>query len=146
MMTMNKITKEEAFAKHSFGEAEAHWLKTAIHIDWENLEDTFSQLLSDLLGRDIRAESERQEYYYWKIGFRGESILTEDELNTLFDAVNLDLDEREKMRGEPGYDYDYPGYEVGELPEELCCQLMNELLPFTLSVTRADDEGVWFIS
>ena len=133
----NNMTKE-VFAKHKFGEDETHWLKTAVHIDWENLNDTFSQLLSDLLGRRVDAEAEREEYYYWLVRLYPDSHICQSELETLLtsaDASELDREDNDI----------WDGGKVEYLSEGLCNRLMNKLLPFRVDCTRADAEGVWFI-
>ena len=127
----------EIFEKHSFGKDEASWFRTAIHIDWENLNDTFSQLLSDLLGRDIVAESDREEYYYWRILFFNSNMVSKEELETLFEAADADDFDRDQN--------DIGEYPVSELCQSLCDRFMNKLLPFNISHTKADEDGVWFI-
>ena len=108
-----------------------------IHIEWENLSDIFSELLSGFLHRKITAKSYREEYYYWLIRLFA-APLTQAELETLFDLSGADQLDRDEN--------DYGEYPVVELCQSLCAKLMGKLLPFEPRCTIADDEGVWFIS
>ena len=112
----------------------------AIHIGWDDLFDTFSELLTKILGRKIIAEVARDGYYHWLIGFL-DTPLTRDELITLIELANdggIDIEQND----------------IGEAPitesceeicEDLCNKLMNRLLPYKIISIRADDDGVWFI-
>ena len=93
-------------------------------------------MLSVLLGREIVAEAEREDFYYWFISL-SQTPLSESELETLLvlaDAIELAKNNE-----------DFCKYPVTELFEELCNSLMCRLLPFAIVSVRADDDGVWFI-
>ena len=108
-----------------------------VHFEWEELSDIFSELLSGLLGREIKAQSDREEYYYWLIRLF-DTPITKDELGILFELADADDWDREQN--------DYGEYPIKELCQSLCSKLMGKLLPFVPRSTMADDEGVWFIS
>jgi hypothetical protein len=108
----------------------------AIHIGWDDLSDIYSKLLSGILGRNIYAEAEREEYYYWLVATR-DTPITQDELESIFslaDADDLDRDQN-----------DFEIYPIMELCQGLCGKLMNKLLPYGIVYARADEDGVWFI-
>jgi hypothetical protein len=107
----------------------------AHHTEWEMLSGLFSDLLSQLLGREIFAEALREEYYYWKIVLS--APLSPDELEKLFVIAQASGYDREQNEFE-----DFP---ITELSQELCSKIVDKLLPFDVAHTRADDEGVWFI-
>ena len=104
----------------------------AIHIEWDDLSDTFSELFTGLLCRKIEAEALREEYYYWEVSLA--TPITDMELEVLLkvgDADDLDSDQNENA-----------GYPINELCQGLCSKLINKLLPFKADCTRADNEGV----
>jgi hypothetical protein len=108
----------------------------AIHIEWEALSDTFTALLSSVLNRKIKAQSIRDEYYYWNISVC-DTPINRDELDILFALAEADELDREQN--------DFGEYPIMELCQGLCNKLMDDLLPYRIDHTRADDEGVWFI-
>ena len=108
-----------------------------IHIEWEALSDIFSKMLSGLLGKKIKAQSGREEYYYWIIRLI-DTPLIKEELETLFDLAGADEWDREQN--------DCGEFPILELCQGLCGKLMGKLLPFVPRSTMADSEGVWFIS
>ena len=129
---MNKTAQEQVFAKLKLYEP----VYQAIHIEWEELSNIFSELLTGLLGREIKAQSDREEYYYWSIRLLGVP-LNQEELETLFELAGADQLDRELN--------DCGDYPIMELCQSLCARLMSKLLPYEADFTHADDEGVWFI-
>ena len=110
--------------------------RQAIHIDWDDLSGIYSELLSAILGREIIAESDREEYYYWLIRLL-DNPLEQGELETIF--VSADAGELDREQNDFG---DYP---ILELCQGLCDKLMDKLLPYRIDHVKADYEGVWFI-
>lgn len=108
----------------------------AVHIEWLDLNHYIARLLTDILGKNIYADTLREEYYYWKISFP--EPITPEELETLLVLTQASDYDRDANKNEDGFP-------IGELDESLCNKLMNKLLPFELSSSRADDNGVWFI-
>jgi|GEM_PF-5435229 len=111
-------------------------LQQAIHLGWDDLSDTFSELLSGLLCREITAEAEREEYYYWRIVLR-DTPLDDSEMDMLLelaDAVDL-----------AGNQYDFCEEPVTELFEDLCNNLINRILPYNIVSVNVNADGVWFI-
>jgi len=131
-MENNQNEQEQIFIKLRRNESP----QRTIHIEWEDLSDVFSELLSELLCREITAEAEREEYYYWNVNLSGTPI-SRQELEILFKLVSADEFDREQN--------DFGEYPIMELCEELCNKLMRRLLPCKIISVRADDEGVWFI-
>lgn len=108
----------------------------ALHIEWRDLSDIFSELLSGLLNRKIIAESAREEYYYWLVHLF-DTPLTQQELLSIFETADADeLDHEQNDFGE---------YPITELCENLCIKLINKLLPYEINFSSADNEGVWLI-
>lgn len=108
----------------------------AVHIEWDDLSGVFTVLLSDLLDRPVKAEAEREEYYYWKVTLS--EPITQDELELLFEHARAsDADRDENLYGE-----DIP---ILELAENLCKRLVTRMLTFEPVMTRTDREGVWLI-
>jgi hypothetical protein len=109
--------------------------RNAIHISWSVLDSLFSSLLTALLGRDIRVDVGREEYYYWMANLLDSITFEELEiLHSILQASESDKDTN-----------DFGEYPVVELSEGLCNKLIDKLLPFGLDSSRADDDGVWFI-
>ena len=69
-MENNRKEQEQIFIKLSRSGSP----QLATHIEWEDLSDVFSELLSELLCREITAEAEREEYYYWNVNLSGSPI------------------------------------------------------------------------
>jgi hypothetical protein len=109
--------------------------KQAIHIAWGDLDNIFTELLTMLLGRTIKINAKREEFYYWCTELS--EPISKEELETLFSIVEADELEQEQN--------EFDEYPLLELSEGLCKKLINKLLVFNLEHTRADDEGVWFI-
>jgi hypothetical protein len=111
-------------------------VRPALHIEWEELENDITKLLSIILKREIDADIERSDFYYWNIDLSN-SPISENELDTIFALVNANDYERAI-----NFDNGFPVY-------EFCCglsrKLVTLLLPFTASKSFADDEGVWFL-
>lgn len=110
--------------------------RQAIHIEWDDLSDTLSELLTGLLHRRIKAEALREEYYYWDTHLA--TPITDKELELLFMAGGANEFDRDEN--------DYGMYPTVELSQGLCSKLINKLLPFKSDCNRADDEGVWFMN
>ncbi len=88
------------------------------------------------LSREILAEVNSQKYYCWEASLF--TPITSAETDILFEITQAsDCDRDENL-----YDEDSL---ITELCEGLCKKLIAKLLPFDLKLTRADDEGVWFI-
>jgi hypothetical protein len=129
--TMDK--NENKFHEHRIQDSPS----CAIHIGWDNLADVLSKLLSDLFGREIAVDSIQEEYYCWKINF-ADTPLDPKELESLFElaeASDWDREENEYRDGFP----------ISELCQGFCNKIMDKLLPFSLMLSRADEDGVWFI-
>jgi hypothetical protein len=108
----------------------------AIHIGWEYLSDIYYKLLSGILGRNIYADAERDEYYYWLV-VMCDTPITQDELESIFLLAGADELDRDQN--------DFGIYPITELCQGLCGKLMNKLLPYSIDYARADEDGVWFI-
>jgi hypothetical protein len=126
------IDVSQALANNAIAETP----QNAIHIEWDDLANTFHELLTDLFGREICAKAERADYYYWEIDLP-EPISPEDAeaLFTITQATEYERDDTLLGYGSP----------VTTLGEGLCKKLMDKILPFHLITTIVDDEGVWFI-
>jgi hypothetical protein len=109
--------------------------RKTVRISWDSLDSLFCRLLTALLGRDIRVEAGREEFYYWKATLLDSISL--EELETLFALTQASKYDMEAN--------DFGEYPITELSEGLCNKLMAMLLPFGLDSTKADDNGVWFI-
>jgi hypothetical protein len=107
----------------------------SLFIEWGELSDIFSVLLSGLLNRKIETRAEREEYY-WLIDLY-DTPLTWEELGILFTAANADEWDRDQN--------DFGDYPITELCQGLCNKLMKKLLPYGIDATTADDGGVRFI-
>jgi hypothetical protein len=130
---MEQAGKIQAFHKHRFTDPPME----AIHIGWERLSLLFSGLLSDLLGRGIKAESRREEPHRWKTAMAS-TPLGATELEALLDLAGAsDWNREENGHGE--------GLPILETGQGICGKLMGKLLPFGLAQTCADGEGIWFI-
>jgi hypothetical protein len=124
---------ENKFHKHRIQDSPS----CAIYIRWDNLEDIFSKLLLDLFCREIMVDSVREEYYYWKINLE-DTPLDPKELESLFELAEAsDWDREENEYND--------GFPISELCQGLCNKIMDKLLPFSLILSRADEDGVWFI-
>lgn len=123
---------ETAFDRYSVNDKP----QQVIYVKWYSLDSLFTNLLTDLLGRSIKANTAREDYYWWKVTL--EEPITPVELERLFELIQASKYERD----ENAYT---DGFPIMELCQGLSNKLMNKLLPFTLVSTRADDDGVWFI-
>ena len=110
-------------------------VQSALHIEWDDLGFHLSELLSAAFGRDVSVEAIREEYYYWKASI--DVPLTPGEQVTLFALAQVSDDDREQNQ--------FDEFPIMEITERICNKLMGKLLSFELELTRADDEGVWFI-
>lgn len=110
-------------------------VRLSVHIEWNELQKTASQKLSDLLGRDIIAESRRDEYYYWGF-YILRTPLSKEEIEKLFAIMDADDYDRDSN--------DFGEYPITEINQGLAEKIMADELPFTPNHSHADDEGVWF--
>lgn len=129
---MNKAGYDFVFENHKITEKP----QPSLYLEWDELADLFTDLLTGLLGRNIEAGSKREEFYYWNISL--ETPLTQEELEVVFESAAADeLDLEQNMYEE--------GCPIYELTQGICSKLISKLLPFNLIACRADDEGVRFI-
>jgi hypothetical protein len=98
------------------------------------METLVSDLLTDILGRSVEAYAKREDYYYWNISFA--EPISEDELDALCKFVQA-IEEDTDIYGD--------NLPINELTESLSNKLMGKLMPFELTGTRADDDGIWFM-
>lgn len=107
----------------------------ALCLEWEELDRYFSVLLSGLLGREIKAEAHKDEFYWYARVVDTE--LSDAELEIIFDVTNATDGERDAC----DYGQDWT-------KTELCENVSNKLLagafPFKLSHGVSTAEGVWF--
>ena len=108
----------------------------AVHAEWIELDHLMSQLLSELLEREIKAETVREDYYCWSVSIT-ETPLSMEEVEMLFTIANADDYERDAN--------DFGVYPITELTQGLCSKLVSRTLPFYADTSFADDEGVWFV-
>ena len=103
------------------------------------LADTVMDFMTDLLGRDIRAKIIRSDFYYWHIDFCDEkgnaTPLTEDELKELAEIIGV-----EEINAD-----DEPEYKGDALDDDDSLKLIQLIMPFEISNTSADEDGVRFI-
>lgn len=133
MTEAEKNIADKTFAKHTIREK----TQLAIHIGWIELSNLLTDLLQEVLNRsDIQGEVAREDFYYWKVVL--EAAITEAEQEFLFELLSASEWDRE----ESTYSDEFP---IMELGEGICKKLMDKVLPFELEITRADDNGVWFI-
>ncbi len=108
----------------------------SIYLAWGDLSGLASRLISSIIGRDVSAEAMREEYYDMHL-FLAEPI-SSVELETLYEAIQATEDDSAESiyeEGEP----------VQKLEQCVSQKLFGKLLTFDLTLTRADDSGVWFI-
>lgn len=110
--------------------------RPALHIEWEDVTDYASQLLSGIFDREIHAESARSDYYYWSLVIY-KSPITKEELEKLNDLVEADDYDREIQL--------YDDFPVTEICQGLSCKLISKLSPFDVFTSFADDEGIWLV-
>jgi len=113
--------------------------RPAVHIHYLSIDDYASELLSCVLERDIRAEGKREEFYYWSIEIRNGSI-TGDELEKLYDIIGAN----EHDKTFHSYEIEEDGY-ITELCQVISQKLFSKIMPFEISVSFADDEGIWML-
>ena len=111
----------------------------AIHLGDILIDDYASALLSGIFGRKIYAEGKRTEFYYWSIKIRNEPI-SESELEKLYDIIGANEYDKTSQSNEIGNE----SY-ITELCQEISQKLFSKILPFEISVSFADDEGIWLI-
>lgn len=108
--------------------------RISLRLDWANIANLSAKRLSAISGREIEPSADRYEYYYW--GFRlDKTPLTKDEIDLLFDTVGADENDRDAN--------DFGDYPIVEINKSLAEKTIKPLLPFLLSESLADDEGVW---
>lgn len=108
----------------------------AVHIKWVNIINSASGLLSGVLYRDIRAEVERSDYYNWSINVSA-SPVTEEEVGKLNEIFGADEYDREIQEND-----DYPAKEICQ---GLATKIISKLVPFPVTKSFADDDGVWLV-
>ena len=110
--------------------------RPALHIEWSELSSHASKLLTGVLGREIYAEADREEFYYWRL-LLGRDPISEDELNILLEAADADIGDCES--------YDPDSFPATELYQDFSRKLISKILPFTATDSIADEKGVWFL-
>lgn len=110
--------------------------RPALHMEWDELGEHASELLSALLGRPIYVEVIRGDYYYWHLDITNTPV-SEEEMELLFLAA--DADDRDQEID------DFDKYPITELSQELSRKLISRTLPFLAWTSFADDEGIWFV-
>ena len=113
--------------------------RPAIHIYHEDIDDYASELLTGIIGRDIYAEGKRSEFYDWNIIICNDPI-TENELELLCRTIGVTDDER-TMQLCDVEDED----SITELRQSICHKLFSIIIPFEVSISLADDEGIWLL-
>jgi len=109
--------------------------RMSVHLEKHRLQDTACKYLSDLTGREITAYYDRRDYYYW--GFNiADTPLNKEEIEKLFLTVGADDFDRESN--------DFGEYPIMEINQGLAEKMLAGELPFIMSSSHADDEGVWF--
>jgi hypothetical protein len=105
-------------------------------MEWEDLDNHASKLLSSLMERKIIACIRRSDYYFWSLNI-ADTPISEEELELLFSIADADDLDRES--------YGYEDFPIMELCQGLSRKLITKTLPFVASTSFADDEGIWFV-
>jgi len=109
--------------------------RTSVHLERHRLQNAACKHLSNLTGREITAYYDRRDYYYW--GFNiADTPLNKEEIEKLFLTVGADDFDRESN--------DFGEYPIMEINQGLAEKMLAGELPFIMSSSHADDEGVWF--
>jgi rubredoxin len=108
----------------------------SLYLSWEELSGLSSSLISGILGREVTAEAMREEYYDMYLFL--EEPITSAEMDTLYEVVQATDDDRAESIYEAGEP-------VQKIEQCVSRMLIGKLLQFDLTLTRADDGGVWFI-
>jgi len=117
------------------GRFSTEYIQLSVHLDKHRLEDIACKYLSDLTGREITAFYDRREYYHWGLNI-ADTPLSNEELEKLFNAVGADDFDRDSN--------DFGEYPIMEINQGLAEKIMSDELPFVMSSSHADNEGVWF--
>lgn len=110
--------------------------RPALHIEWGELDEHASNLLSTLLKRKICAAIRRDDYYYWNLDI-SDTPVSEEEMELLFLIADADDEDRESST--------FDEYPITELCQDLSRKLISKTLPFFAWTSFADDEGIWFV-
>ena len=116
-----------------------HKFRPAVHLDYIRIDDYVSELLSGIFDKDIHSESERCDFYDWSIKIHSGHI-TADELEILYGAIGANEYDR-KAQSDITED-DEP---IIELCQMVSHKLFSKIMPFEVSASFADDDGVWFL-
>ena len=111
--------------------------RPSIYLEHTSIDDYASELLSGILGRDIYAEGKREEFYYWSIKIYNEPI-TKDELEKLYNILGASEYEKEVQRQTNEYNEN-----ITELCQRISNKLFSKIMPFNVSVSHSDDDGIW---
>ena len=111
--------------------------RPAIHMAHEDIDDNASEFLSGILGRDIYAEGKRSEFYDWSIKIYNDPI-TEDELGKLYDILEVSEYDKEIQTQTNEYNEN-----ITELCQRISNKLFSKIMPFNVSVSHSDDDGIW---
>lgn len=129
-----EITEENTMAGYT-GDSGSSSERLSVHIGWDRLGELGCKYLSELLGREIYAESKREEYYYW--GFNiDKTPLSKEEIEMLFLVTGADEHDRDSN--------DFGDYPIMEINQGLAEKMLAPALLFIMSSSHADDNGVWF--
>ena len=122
---------KESVRSHYLGNA----FRPTLHLDWLEINRIASSFLTEFLGREIRIDSNRYEYYCWNLVVCNR--MTEGEMDTLHNLVESDEYARESQS--------FEGFPTDVICDEISIKLFSLFMPFEVSTSRADDDGVWFI-
>ena len=111
--------------------------RPSIYLEHTSIDDYATELLSGILGRTICAEGKREEFYYWSIKFYNDPI-TEDELEKLYDIIEASEYDREIQSQTNEYNEN-----ITELCQRISNKLFSKIMPFNVSVSHSDDDGIW---
>ena len=116
-------------------------VRPAVYLDHYQIDDDASELLSNLLGRDIRAEGKRSEFYDWSIDISNDPI-TKSELEILYAIIGASEYDKEIQTDTNEY-HDVKS-DITELCQRILNKLFSKIMPFEVSASHSDDDGVWF--
>ena len=111
-------------------------VQQAIHVDWKDLSLIMSELLSGVLKREVEAEAGREENDFWLI-YLIDTPISKAELELVLKKTAADEIDRDQN--------DFGMYPVMELSQGICNKLLGPFLPYKLTCTMTDYDGVWFI-
>ena len=110
--------------------------RQAIHLDWYDVGNYVSELLTKLLKRKVIVEAERSEFYYWDLVIQNNKPISEKEMNSIYELIEADDLDKESN--------EYEDEPIMGLCQSVSRKLMSILLPFKAVYDHADDDGIWF--